>query len=257
MAVALDAAAAAGEILRNKLPHPVTTEKSVNDLVTDADVAAQQIITDIVLRAFPDHAFLGEEDASLAPRAASDSPWQWMVDPIDGTTNYAHGLRGFCVSIALMHHGTAVVGVVYDPMAEETFTALAGRGAWLNRLPVAPSGCEGISRALIAASFPPSLQRHSPEISQFLEILMHCQSVRRLGSAALNLCYVAAGRLDAYWGGRLHAWDIAAAALIAQEAGASLMRHDGTAFDPWRGQVLAAATPNLAHAIVGHLQSVA
>lgn len=261
--VAIRAAREAGAILRRMLPIAVVREKSPKDLVTDADVAAQNAILNVITQCFPEHQFLGEEDAhgSTPRKELSNSRWQWVVDPLDGTTNFAHGLRNFSVSIALMHQfgnpiangyqmSRCALGVVYDPMADEMFTAIAGRGASLNGEPMACSRCERLNKALVAASFPPQLQRDSREIQQFLEILLECQSVRRLGSAALNLCYVGAGRLDAYWGGRLKAWDIAAGALIATEAGSHLSLHLGEPFDPWNGQILAAATPALQRELI-------
>lgn len=261
--VAMQAARDAGEILRAMLPIAVVREKSPKDLVTDADVAAQKAISKVIMGFYPDHHFLGEEDAHEpnSEKQGSKSGWQWVVDPLDGTTNFAHGLRNFSVSIALMYQASGpdkdghqasrcALGVVYDPMADEMFTAISGRGATLNGSVIACSRCERLNKALVAASFPPQLQRDSREIQQFLEILLECQSVRRLGSAALNLCYVGAGRLDAYWGGRLKAWDIAAGALIATEAGSLLSLHRGEPFDPWDGQILAAATPALQREII-------
>jgi len=257
------AARDAGAILRKMLPIAVVREKSPKDLVTDADVAAQNAILKVISECYPEHQFLGEEDAHDANsgKVMSNSRWQWVVDPLDGTTNFAHGLRNFAVSIALMHHfgnpsangyhgSHCAIGVVYDPMADEMFTAITGRGASLNGGPMACSRCECLNKALVAASFPPQMQRDSREIQQFLEVLLECQSVRRLGSAALNLCYVGAGRLDAYWGGRLKAWDIAAGALIATEAGSQLSLHLGEPFDPWNGQILAAATPTLQRELI-------
>jgi myo-inositol-1(or 4)-monophosphatase len=245
---AVDAAREAGAILRNMLDRVVAREKSANDLVTDADIAAQQAIESILMGRFPEHGFLGEEGGDGNARGAAE--WQWVVDPLDGTTNYAHGLRNFCVSIALMHRDRAFLGVIFDPMADELYSAVRGRGAYLEsiedsenpRRTLEPSGCEALEKALVAVSFPPKLHRESQEIETFLEILLHAQSVRRLGSAALNLCYVATGRLDAYVGSKLNIWDIAAASLIAEEAGAALSPYDGGPFDPWRGQVVSAAS---------------
>jgi len=261
--IAIRAARAAGSVLREMLPIAVVREKSPKDLVTDADIAAQKAIANVISEHYPEHQFLGEEDAH-DPNSKNEVPtsrWQWVVDPLDGTTNFAHGLRNFSVSIALMHQfedratvgfhaSRCALGVVYDPMADELFSAIAGRGATLNGTPMACSRCERLNKALVAASFPPQLQRDSREIQQFLELLLECQSVRRLGSAALNLCYVGAGRLDAYWGGRLKAWDIAAGSLIASEAGSHLSLHLGEPFDPWNGQVLASATPALQRELI-------
>jgi myo-inositol-1(or 4)-monophosphatase len=261
VAKAIEAANAAGEILRDMLDRAEVWEKSTNDLVTDADLAAQQVIESVLMNQFPDYGFLGEESAS--PIGSSSPTWQWVVDPLDGTTNYAHGLRNFCVSIALMHYREPVLGVILDPMSDELFYAIAGRGAFLSnaRSPgsserrLAPSSCQFLRKALVAVSLPPQLHRQSPEIDYFLEILLHSQSVRRLGSAALNLCYVAAGRLDAYFGTKLRVWDTAAAALIADQAGVCLVGLDGGVYDPWGGQVVAAASEPLLREMLERLGS--
>ncbi|MFO0013471.1 MAG: inositol monophosphatase family protein [Planctomycetota bacterium] len=249
--VAFEAARRAGSILREMLDKVVVREKSINDLVTDADLASQHAIQSILMNHFPDHGFLGEE--SLMGEEMRSSGWQWVVDPLDGTTNYAHGLRNFCVSIALLHHRKPVLGVILDPMAQELFSARAGGGAFIQNAddpqagchPLVPSPCATLQKALVAVSFPPQMDRDSPEIRRFLEVLLHSQSIRRLGSAALNLCFVACGRLDAYFGSHLKIWDVAAASLIAQEAGVRLARYDGGDFDPWQGQVVAAANSPL------------
>ncbi len=225
----------------------VAKEKSRKDLVTDADVAAQHQIYRLLMSQFPDHCFVGEEGPSNDRGVAADyipsDRWCWVVDPIDGTANYVHRLPNFAVSIALVRDGLPYVGIVYDPMSDEVFSAIRGLGATLNRKPIAASGCAAMDQALIAASFPPNVQRDSIEVRQFIEVLMEAQSIRRLGSAALNLCYVACGRLDGYWAGKVHSWDIAAGALIATEAGAHLTARDGSPFALDRGDLTIAATP--------------
>jgi len=259
-AAALEAARQAGEILRSMLNGVDVREKGANDLVTDADLAAQRAIESLLLDRFPGHAFLGEESVDTLV-SASDA-WQWVVDPIDGTTNYAHGLRGFCVSIALLYGRKPMLGVILDPMAHEVFFAISGKGAFLGdartgngmEQRIIPASCKGLDKALVAVSFPPRLNPDSPEIRHFLEILFHAQSVRRLGSAALNLCYVASGRLDAYFGSQLKVWDLAAATLIASEAGVQLSRFDGSEFDPWNGEIAAAATPPLLEELLQKLR---
>ncbi|MFN7732593.1 MAG: inositol monophosphatase family protein [Pirellula sp.] len=254
LSVAIDAAKQAGAILREMLHVAVVREKGQNDLVTDADLAAQSAIAKVLLGAYPDHGFLGEEDATASnhPPLDPQSPkeWLWVVDPLDGTTNFAHGMHNFATSIALTYRRKPVLGAVYDPMADEMYTAIAGQGAWLNGERLSSSGCAQLNQALIAASLPPRLNPDSLEIQQFIRVMLESQSIRRLGSAALNLCYVAAGRLDGYWGGNLQAWDIAAGSLIVMESGAHLCRHDGKPFDLWNGQVLAAATATLAQSLM-------
>ncbi len=266
---AIHASLRAGSILREMLDRVEVREKSKNDLVTDADVAAQLAIESIIFDQFPDHGFLGEEDQS--GRDGPASAWQWVVDPLDGTTNYAHGLRNFCVSIALLHHREPVLGVILDPMTHELFYAISGKGAFLEDARgggargggaksaetdpqrLRSSRCQTLDKALVAVSFPPKLDRQSIEIQHFLEILLYAQSIRRLGSAALNLCYLASGRLDAYFASKLHVWDVAAAALIAQEAGVRLARFDGSPFSPWSGQLVAAANEPLLIELLGKL----
>lgn len=256
------AAAEAGQALRDMLYSASVREKKPRDLVTDADLAAQRIIETHVRRNYPEHAFVGEEGPANADRnltvdgAVTSSPWKWVVDPLDGTANYVHRLPNFAVSIALMRENTVCVGVVYDPIAREMFSAILGSGATLNSQPISVSTRTELDSSLVAASFPPQVDRDSLEVRQFVEMLIRCQSVRRLGSAALNLCFVASGRLDAYWAGRLHAWDIAAGALIAEEAGAKLTGQLGESFDPWSGSLVAAATPKLHRELVECLDAV-
>jgi myo-inositol-1(or 4)-monophosphatase len=151
-------------------------------------------------------------------------------------------LPNVAVSIALVRQGRTEVGIVYDPMADEMFSAIRGGGAQLNDRPIRATACVNLEQALIAASFPPSVRRDSIEIQQFIEVLLQAQSIRRLGSAALNLCYVGCGRLDGYWAGRVQAWDIAAGALIATEAGAVLTARDGGDFKLTAGNLTIAAT---------------
>lgn len=250
--VAQSAARLAGGILRDMLTTATVREKAPKDLVTDADIAAQHAIEQQLKRAYPGHRFLGEEsaaDASLGPGAKewqNSNEWTWLVDPLDGTANYVHRLPNFAVSIALVRGSDPMLGVVYDPMADEMYSAVRGYGASVNETPIRASNCSEISSAMVAASFPPQVTKDSPEVHQFLEVLVQSQSVRRLGSAALNLCYVAHGRLDAYWANTLKPWDVAAGALIAHEASATLTGLYRKSFDLWSGEVLVCSTAALA-----------
>lgn len=259
--VAERAARAGGNVLRDWFGRIEASEKSPKDLVTQADLASQQVIQEIVLDAFPDHLFLGEEDAgvddSRTPQAdlRGDS-YCWVVDPLDGTVNYVHGLQSFAVSIALMQGGRPVVGVVYDPLFEECYSAEQDQGAQLNGTVLQASDCQSFEEALVAASFPPNVERGAPEIEQFIEILHQSQALRRLGSAALNLCYLAAGRLDAYWATSPKAWDIAAGVLIAQEAGAVVSDLAGLSLDWEKPRLASAATPTLHQQLLAILASV-
>ncbi len=147
------------------------------------------------------------------------SEFTWIVDPLDGTTNYVHGLDNYCVSVALRHRNEVVLGTVYDPSRDECYSAIKDQGAVLNGSRITTSDTARLEKALVAASFPARVQRDSAEVRRFLEVLYRCQALRRLGSAALNLCYVASGRLDAYWATTVKIWDVAAGTLIVREAG--------------------------------------
>ncbi len=258
MGVAVDAARSAGTILRDMFETASVREKAPKDLVTDADIAAQNCIENCIQARFPAHQFLGEESfrASIDRLTLAEADWLWVVDPLDGTVNYVHRLPNFAVSIALMHRGETVLGVVYDPMAEELYQAVLGQGSTLNGGGLKSSRCDRLDQALVAASFPPQVQKGSLEVAQFIEVLVRSQSMRRLGSAALNLCYVGQGRLDAYWAGFLKVWDIAAGALIATEAGASLKKLDGNDFNPWDGQLIVAGTDSLCRELFECLDAV-
>jgi len=254
--VCLQAARSGGKALLDWQDRFRPREKGPKDLVTEADLAAQEAIRAVVHKAFPDHDFLSEEDAAdrrakgLTPIADRQSDFRWVVDPLDGTTNYVHRLPGFAVSIALQHGNDVVLGVVFDPLSQECFVAKKGRGASLNGQPIKTSGCSQIGQALVAVSFSPHVERDSPEIRRFVEILMAAQSVRRMGSAALNLCYVAAGRLDAYVATSVSIWDIAAGLLLVTEAGGTVSGLDGNALSLERPELTAAASQPLSAELV-------
>lgn len=221
------AARAGGKLLLDWHDRFTPREKSPRDLVTEADLASQREIRKVVLDAFPDHDFLGEEDAGLAAEGDAsarnpESPYRWIVDPLDGTANYVHHLQTFAVSIALTYQDELIAGCVFDPVSKECYTAAKGKGAFLNGKRLQTSICTEPNKAMVAVSFSPNVPRGSIEIQRFLEALHACQSVRRLGSAALNLAYVAAGRLDCYFTTSVSAWDVAAGFLIVQEAGGTI-----------------------------------
>lgn len=244
--VARDAAHIAGGILRNYQTKFSAREKARRDLVTDADEAAQQAIERYIKDRYPDHAFLGEESPEPVRRAALESgKLLWVVDPLDGTANYVHGLSMFAVSIALVQGDRVLVGAVYDPIADEMFTATADGPALSNGNPIKSSDCRQLEYAMVAASFPAGVHRTDPEVGQFLCVLENCQSIRRLGSAALNLCYVARGCLDAYWATTVQTWDVAAGVLIAQRAGAQCRDVSGSDFRLWAPKPLVTSTAEL------------
>ncbi len=223
---AVRAARDAGRIQLEAFDKPHTVDfKGETNLVTEVDRACEEAIHGLLRVAFPTHDFLMEE--SVTPRTAS--PFLWVVDPLDGTTNYAHRYPQFCCSIALQHEGKTVLGVVYDPIREELFTALAGSGALLNGSRIRTSGEDQLIRCLIATGFPNEVRTaRDKNLRKFARILHLARSVRRSGSAALDLCYLAAGRLDGYWVLTLAPWDAAAGVLLVQEAGGCVTDLDGT-----------------------------
>lgn len=257
--VAIRAArAGAAELMRCRKDFSVR-EKAPKDLVTDADLASQRAVFGLLRQEFPDEAMVGEEEGHHCPPAAvarlNDRPGTlrpcWIVDPLDGTLNYVHGLQHFCVSIGLAVGDQPQLGIVLDPLGDELFIATRGGGAWLSRVDgsdrrrLEASGCRDIGKALLACSFAPGARRDSLEVVQFVEVLEACRSLRRLGSCALNLCYVAAGRLDGYWARSVHAWDVAAGALIVEEAGGVIGPLEGARLDLWNPKICAAATSDL------------
>jgi myo-inositol-1(or 4)-monophosphatase len=237
-----ESAKAGGEVLLDWAGRFHVREKGRSDLVTEADVASQRVIRDKLLAAFPGHGFLAEENEQIASR---DEDLRWIVDPLDGTMNYVHGVPNYSVSIALEQRGTVLVGTVYDPVSRECFSAIRGRGAWLNGRPISVSAKKELSEALIAVSFAAHVQRGDPEISEFIEVMLQAQGTRRMGSSALNLCYLAAGRFDGYWSKSTKIWDIAAGVLLVSEAGGMITAFEGGPLDVARPQFLAAATPQL------------
>jgi myo-inositol-1(or 4)-monophosphatase len=251
---ALEAARNAGKVLRDMLFQVSVREKGPKDLVTDADLAAQSIIEAAIRANFPGHVFVGEESPGDWREFSRGNEWTWLVDPLDGTTNYVHRFPCFAVSIGLIRGDEVMLGVVYDPMADEMYSAVRGGGASLNGAPIQPSQCQKLEEAMVAASFPPQVTKESPEVQQFLEILVQSQSVRRLGSAALNLCYVANGRLDGYWANKLKPWDVAAGILIVAEAGGCLRGIRQQEYSVWGGELVAASTSYLSQELWGCLQ---
>jgi len=239
LSTAVEAALAAGRTQSAAFRRALDVRKKGRiDLVTEVDLEVEQTFRALVLDRFPTHVVLGEETSASSPAPAGG--WRWIIDPLDGTTNFAHGLALFCVSIALEVNGQIEVGVVFDPVADELFVAERGHGARLNGRPLRVSSTDDLVDALLATGFPYSVgEDRRGLVEVFGAFLGEAQAVRRLGSAALDLCYVAAGRLDGYWEARIHPWDIAAGALIVQEAGGAATGLDGAPFDPFAGHVLA------------------
>jgi myo-inositol-1(or 4)-monophosphatase len=249
--VCLEAAHLGGKALLYWRDRFEPREKGPRDLVSQADLAAQEAIRGVIHKAFPDHDFLSEEDAAdrkakgQKPIPPRRSEFRWIVDPLDGTTNYVHHLPGYAVSIALQRDDEIELGVVFDPLSEECFVAERGKGAKLNGKPLKTSGCRELDRALIAVSFSPHVTRDSSEIKRFVEVLLASQSVRRMGSAALNLCYVAAGRLDGNLATSVSIWDVAAGLLMVEEAGGAISGLDGGPLQLEQPELLSAASQPL------------
>ena len=214
-------------------------KKGTIDLVTEVDFECERMCREVIARRFPEHDVLAEEfGAGGSSRAASR--WRWIFDPLDGTTNYAHGLPIFCASLGLEIDGRAEVGAVYDPTRDELFTAERGKGAHLNGQALGVSQTSTLIDALLVTGFPYDVhQRAEDLVGLFAAFLERARAVRRLGSAALDLCYVAAGRIDAFWEQHLKPWDVAAGALIVEEARGRVTGMDGSPFDPAAGHLIA------------------
>lgn len=238
------AARAGGAVLLEKLGRVQFREKAPADLVTDADISSQNAVSDLILGAFPQHCILGEEDVPEKVRENS-SVFRWLIDPLDGTTNFVHQVPHFCVSIALQRGYELLAAAVYNPIADECFTAAPGSGALLNGRPIHASSIRNIRESLCGVGFPPGTEGDSPDLRAFLHTLPKCQALRRTGSAALNLCYVAAGRFDAAWSFSTKIWDMAAGTLIVREAGGMVTEPEGRGNCLDTGHYLAAATPEL------------
>jgi myo-inositol-1(or 4)-monophosphatase len=219
------------------------TEKARCDLVTEADLASQKTIQDFLLGRFPDHAFLGEEGTAADKRPNQDAPPTWIVDPIDGTTNYVHDCPLYCVSIGLLLAGELVVGVIYDPCRQEMFAGGRGLGAWLGSRRLHTSTTSQFGDALLSTGFPPDIQGQERALDWWRYFSLRARSLRRTGSTALNLAYVAAGRFDGYWGFDNHAWDVAAGTVLVREAGGVITNVDGSDFDPFTPDALGSNGP--------------
>jgi myo-inositol-1(or 4)-monophosphatase len=255
-ATAEEGARLAGRILAERFHQARTIEfKGGIDLVTDADRASEAALLAFLRERHPEHAFLAEESG-----ASAGSGIRWVVDPLDGTTNYAHQVPHFCVSVGAESGGVILAGAIYDPVRSELFSAAKGQGATLNGAPIRASDTANLHRALLCTGFPYDV-REKPEapVGLFRRIITRVQGVRRMGSAALDLAYVAAGRYDAYWEFGLKPWDVAAGALIVWEAGGVLCNIDGTPYTPFSGDILAsnhALAERIQHEVGSFLREV-
>jgi myo-inositol-1(or 4)-monophosphatase len=223
------------------------------DFVTDADLASEAAVRRVIGARFPQHEFIGEEQP---PETYPDDPDQmvWLVDPLDGTTNYMHGYPHYAVSLAVARGREILAGVVYDPVAEQCFAALAGHGAWCNGVKLKTSGVTQVGAALVAVSLPARVRRDAPDLLDFVEAVQVCQGVRRSGSAALNLAHVASGALDAFWANHIQPWDVAAGVLLVREAGGVVTARRGSEFDLWNPNFLATAGREVHRGLLQALQ---
>lgn len=238
LAVAWEGAEAAGSLIRESWQEAKQIRyKSSIDLVTSVDRQSEQRIVRILKKHFPEHSILAEEETSFT---GSQDNLRWIIDPLDGTTNFAHGYPQVSVSIAFEQNGEVIVGLVYDPLRRERFQAVKRRGAFLNGNPIQTSKVSELDKALLATGFPyDRRERAGYYLAFFKAFLMRTQGIRRNGSAALDLCYLACGRIDGFWEFKLHAWDTAAASLIVREAGGVLSNFSGNAFSIWGEETLA------------------
>jgi myo-inositol-1(or 4)-monophosphatase len=246
------AALAAGAVMRQNYqePHEITMKGAI-DPVTETDYQCQEIILGMIGQAFPDHGFLAEErvgEGEPEPGHPTGLPWEadpppecrWIIDPLDGTVNFAHGFPMFCVSIALEAEGGLEYGVIYDPLRDELFEARRGGGASLNGRPIRVSKIDRLDRALIATGFPYDIRERVPEtLARLGRMLANTQGVRRAGAAALDMCYVACGRLDGFYEENLKPWDTAAGLLIVTEAGGKITTFDDGPYDIYASNILA------------------
>lgn len=221
-------AVSAGQLLRQKYAQPRTlTQKGFRDFVTDADFAAQKHISTAILDAFPTHGFLAEEEDSDLPTAGDVL---WIVDPVDGTSNYSRQLGSYCVSLAAQRDAKSLVGAIYDPQRDELFTAVAGEGAFLNGDKIVVSETDTLGASILALDWAHGRVQRQHSLNLIHQLGMHVRTIRALGTAALALAWVAAGRLDAYFNVSLKPWDIAAGQLLIHEAGGQVTDSSGQAW---------------------------
>ena len=223
---AIEAARESGAFLKEsvgKVRSVETKKGEERNLVSEIDRRSEQMIIERIHRRYPTHGILAEESGG-----SGSSEYVWVIDPLDGTTNFLHGLPIFCVTIGIQHRGEIVAGVVYDPNADELFTAELGSGAFLNGKPIRVSGAADLIHSLLVTGFPYDIAKNPDHaVEHFVHFLMRARGIRRLGSAAIDLAYVAAGRFDGFWEVNLNPWDMAAGVLLVREAGGMVTGFDG------------------------------
>ncbi len=237
LAVAEKAARTAGDYLSKKFHDSLEIEKKGDiNLVTDADRESERIIKKIIMSEFPYHRLLAEE----GEKSVTNSEYFWLVDPLDGTTNYAHGFPVYCVSIALLKNGQIIAGCIFNPILDECFAAIKGKGAYLNGRPIKVSNEAELGESLLATGFPYDIRESDDDnIKEFTAFAKSARAVRRAGSAALDLAYVACGRFDGFWEFKLSPWDLAAGILMVSEAGGKVTSFKGGNYDIFTGETLA------------------
>lgn len=242
---AIDVARDAGGLLMQRLGVAKVTNKGDIDLVTEADLASENLIIERIRSYYPQHGILAEESGEATLVGGKTSEWKWIIDPLDGTTNYAHSYPCFCVSIALEHAGVLEVGVVYDPVRDEMFAAERGNGATLNDRKITVSSVEELKDAMVCTGFPYNVRERPNFTRDFANFTMAAQAVRRDGSAALDLAYVACGRFDGFWEDGLSPWDIAAGKILIEEARGHVTNFEDQPLSIYTKKVL--ATNGLVH----------
>jgi myo-inositol-1(or 4)-monophosphatase len=237
LATAIEAVTRAGAVQLSRFGTDMRVDKKgAIDLVTNVDFEVERMFRALIAERFPDHDILAEE----LGQTSVGSRYRWVFDPLDGTTNYAHGIPIFCSTVALELDGRAIVGAVFDPNRRELFTAERGVGAWMNGAPMRVSTAATLVDSVLVTGFPYDVRERLDDIlSLFTGFLREARAVRRLGSAAIDLCWVAAGRMDAFWEKGLQAWDTTAGALMVEEAGGRVTALDGSVFQPASRQCLA------------------
>lgn len=227
---AIETAREAGGLLLEKFGRNIKVSKKGDiNLVTEADLASEKLIIERIKSYHPQHSILAEESGEAVIIGGSNK-WKWIIDPLDGTTNFAHGYPCFCVTLALEHEGKIVIGVTYDPTRNELFAAERGQGASLNNKPIRVSAAASLSESLIVTGFPYDFKKREDFARHLTEFLLQSRGVRRDGSAAIDMAYVACGRFDGFWEEGLNPWDVAAGLLLIEEAGGRVTYYDDTPF---------------------------